>query len=216
MQYNNLVHTTSLTGPELTATITSIKQELNCSTFCELLCFYWLTHVQPLEAIKTSLAWLTHPHTHIIIKCACSHDHTYFIHITKRSMRHPMRCELLKSSVSFTCFSGSLLWQFLRLNFTFACRTQNLNQICTRPCPCTWTYRHHTCSAIFSGLGQTYVYLCHSFMHDNLGIRPAYFSNWNTILGKKKKNPLLWRFDDRMLKLIIGVSYQFLSSRMNI
>ena len=30
--------------------------------------------------LKTSLAWRTLTLTHIIIKCACSHDHTYSVH----------------------------------------------------------------------------------------------------------------------------------------
>lgn len=88
-QYNNLVHTTSRTGHLSLALIALIKpslQEANCSTFCRLLCFYWLTHVQPLEPIKNqpSLAH-THTYTHNHEVCMLTQSHILY---TRTETRH--------------------------------------------------------------------------------------------------------------------------------
>lgn len=66
-KHSDPAQTTSIAGPTFRSLITSLMQEKNCSTFCQLPCFYWLTHAQPLEAIKPA-----RPGSHTPI-----HPHTY-------------------------------------------------------------------------------------------------------------------------------------------
>ncbi len=90
-QYNNLAHTTSRTGHLSLPLIALIKpslQEVNCSTFCRLLCFYWLTHFNLWNLLKTSPAWRALTLAHIIMKCVCSHGRTCCTHVLKRTMCH--------------------------------------------------------------------------------------------------------------------------------
>lgn len=91
LQYNNLVHTTRRTGRlslALVALINPFLQEVNCSTFCRFLCFYWLTHFQLLEPIKTSLAWRSYTLTrnHKVSMLTRSHV------LCPRTPQHTMCC----------------------------------------------------------------------------------------------------------------------------
>lgn len=49
-----LLQPNQLNGSTLTAPITSLTQELNSSALCKLICYSWLTSIQPLEAIKAA------------------------------------------------------------------------------------------------------------------------------------------------------------------
>lgn len=61
-------------------------QEVNCSTFCKVSCFYWLTHVQLWNLLKPAEPGAhTLTHTHIIKVC---NAHTYCILVLKHNMCH--------------------------------------------------------------------------------------------------------------------------------
>lgn len=97
-QHNDLVHSSSTTcrlSLSPWASINSLLQEANCSTFSRFLHFYCLTQVRSLEPIKTHKAWRAHTdmyaHT-LIIKCACSHSHTYRQSTCTQTL-HVSRCE---------------------------------------------------------------------------------------------------------------------------
>lgn len=108
LQYSNVVQTTSRTGHlslARSALINTFLQEVNCSTFCRFLCFYWLRHVRVLETIKTSSAWRANA-LGVIIKRACSHGRTHRLY-TYATTHHVLLCEVSEAACAGSALDSS-------------------------------------------------------------------------------------------------------------